>query len=62
MREQRYSSTNFDLSTVGVVSFMLLPLYPWRNRPRYPLDRSLGGSQSLSGGNEDEKNLAATGN
>jgi hypothetical protein len=28
-----------------MVSFELLPLYPWGNIPRYPLDRKLGQTQ-----------------
>jgi hypothetical protein len=32
------------------------PLYPQRKRPRYPLDRRLGESQSRSGRGLDEKN------
>jgi hypothetical protein len=31
-----------------VVSFTLRVLYPWGKSPRYPLDRRLGGPQSLS--------------
>jgi hypothetical protein len=39
-----------------LVSFTLLPLYP-----RYPLDRRLGGPQSLSGRRGEEKDLAVMG-
>jgi hypothetical protein len=36
---------------------MPLLLYPWGNRPRYPLDRRLGEPQNLSGDCGLEKNL-----
>jgi hypothetical protein len=38
-----------------VVSFMPRPLYPQGKSPWYPLDRRLGGSQSRSGGVDEEK-------
>jgi hypothetical protein len=37
------------------------PLYPRGNRPRYPLDRRLGGPQSLAGQCGEEKILDPTG-
>jgi hypothetical protein len=40
-----------------VVSFTLLPLYPWGNSLQYPLYWKLGGPQSQSGHCEEEKNL-----
>jgi hypothetical protein len=49
--EWMYSSTILDLSTRwrGVVSFTPRPRYPRENRPRYSLDRRLGGPESRSG-------------
>jgi hypothetical protein len=44
----------------GVVSFTPRPLYHRRKSPQYPLDRTLGGSQSRTGGLEEEKILDAT--
>jgi hypothetical protein len=43
-----------DLSTSWrwVVSFTPVPLYPWGNGPRYPLNRRLGGPHSRSGWRE----------
>jgi hypothetical protein len=51
MGEWRYSSTSLNLDTrwSWVVTFTPRPLYPRGNCPRYPLDRRLGGPQSLSG-------------
>jgi hypothetical protein len=51
MGKMRYSYIILDLCTRWrwVVAFTLLPLYPRREIPRYPLDRRLGGSQSRSG-------------
>jgi hypothetical protein len=43
-----------------VVSFTLRPLYPWGNRPRYTLDRRLGGPQSRSGRYGEYKNLISS--
>jgi len=40
-----------------VVSFTPLPLYPQGKIPWYPLDRRLGGPQSLSGRGGEEKQL-----
>jgi hypothetical protein len=37
------------------------PLYPRGKRPRYPLDRRLGGPQSQSGPRGEEKILDSTG-
>jgi hypothetical protein len=42
-----------------VVNFTLRLLHSRWKRSRYPLDISLGGPQSLSGGCEDDKNLLA---
>jgi hypothetical protein len=39
-----------------VVSFTPRPLYPQGKSPLYPLDRRLGGPQSLSGRSGEEKN------
>jgi hypothetical protein len=39
-----------------VVSLTPRPLYPQRESPWYPLDRRLGGPQSLSGRGGGEKN------
>jgi hypothetical protein len=39
-----------------MVSFTSQPLYPQRNKLRYPLDRRLGGPQSRSGLGVKEKN------
>jgi hypothetical protein len=63
MGEWRYSSTFLDLGTRWrwVVSFTSLPLYPRGYRPRYPLDRRLGGPQSQSGLCGEEKNLTLPG-
>jgi hypothetical protein len=49
--EWRYNSTILYLGTRWrlLVSFTPLPLYPRGKSPRYPLDRRLGGPQSLSG-------------
>jgi hypothetical protein len=45
MGEWRYSWNILDFGTrwKWVVSFTLLPCYPWGNRSRYPSDGSLGG-------------------
>jgi len=42
-------STHLDLGTrwKWVVSFTPRPLYPCRKSPRYPLDRRLGGPESV---------------
>jgi hypothetical protein len=47
-----------DLGSRGrwVVSFMLQLLYTWGKSPQYPLDRRLGGPQSLSWYGGEEKN------
>jgi hypothetical protein len=49
----------FDLGTRWrrVVSFMSRPLYPQGKSPCYPLDRRLGGPQSMSGRGGEEKNF-----
>jgi hypothetical protein len=47
---------------MGVVSFMLLPLYLQGKSPKYQLDRMLGGPKSWSGYYGEEKNLAPEGN
>jgi hypothetical protein len=39
-----------------MVSFTPRPLYPQGRSPGYPLDRRLGGHQSLSGRGGEEKN------
>jgi hypothetical protein len=44
-----------------MVSVMPRPLYPRGKRPRYPLDRKLGGPQSRSGRSGEEKILDHTG-
>jgi hypothetical protein len=44
-----------------VVSFKPLPLYPQGKRPRYPLDRRLGGAQSRSGRHREVRISATTG-
>jgi hypothetical protein len=48
-----------DLGTIWrwVVSFTPRNLYPQGNSPWYPLDRSLGGTQSRSGRGGEEKNF-----
>jgi hypothetical protein len=48
----------FDLGTGWrwVVSFTPRPLYLQGKRPWYPLDRRLGGPQSRSGRDGEEKN------
>jgi hypothetical protein len=62
MEKYRGRSTVLDLSTrwrrCGI-SFMPLLIYNWENSPppQYPLDRMLGGPQSLSGHCGEEKNL-----
>lgn len=58
----KYSATILDIGARWrwVVSFKPRPLYPRRNKPRYSLDRRLGGTQSRSGRYE-EKNLAPAG-
>jgi hypothetical protein len=38
------------------LSFTLWPIFPWGKRTRYPLDRRLGGPQSLRGRCGEEKN------
>jgi hypothetical protein len=45
-------------AVVGVVSFTFWPLYPRGKRPRYPLDRRLGGPQNRSERRGEEKNFA----
>jgi hypothetical protein len=59
----RHTSIILDLDTrwMWVASFMPLPLYPRRNRLRYPSDRRLGGPQRWSGRCGEEKNLALSG-
>jgi hypothetical protein len=42
-----------------VISFTPLPLYPQGKSPWYPLDRRIGGPQSLPGGGGEEKNSQA---
>jgi hypothetical protein len=42
-------------------SFTPWQLYPWGNRPQYPLDRRLGGPQSLSRRYGEELNLTPDG-
>jgi hypothetical protein len=43
-------------SALGAVcSFMLQPIYPWEQNPRYPLNRKLGGPQRQSGRFGEEK-------
>jgi hypothetical protein len=44
-----------------VLNFTPRPLYPRGKSPRYPLDRRLGGPQSLPGCCEEKKNLALPG-
>jgi hypothetical protein len=63
MGEWRYSSTILDHGTRWrwVISFTPRLLYPWGKRPRYPLDRRLGGPQSLSVRCGEEQNLAPAG-
>jgi hypothetical protein len=61
-REWRYSSTILDLgSRSSVVSFTLRLLYPWWNRRRYLLDRSLGGPQGRFWRCGEEKKLTLAG-
>jgi hypothetical protein len=50
MGECRNRSIILDLGTrwSRVVSFTLRPLYPWENRPQYPLYRRLVGPQTRS--------------
>jgi len=43
-----------------LVSFTPRPLYPQGKSPWYPLDRRLGGPQSRSGRDGDEKNFTAS--
>jgi hypothetical protein len=59
----RYSSTILDLGTRWrwVVNFTPLPLYPWGNSTRYPLDRRLGEPQSVWT-LRNRKSFASTGN
>jgi hypothetical protein len=53
-----YRSTFLVLGTSClVVSFTPLPLYVRGKRPGYPLDRLLGGPQSLFARLEEEKNI-----
>jgi hypothetical protein len=61
--EWRYSFTILDLSISWrwVVSFTPLPLYLRGNRPRYPSDRGLSGTQSRSGRCGEENNLSLPG-
>jgi hypothetical protein len=49
MAERWHSCTFRDLDTRLriMVSLTLMPLYSWGKSPRYPLDRRLGGSQSI---------------
>jgi hypothetical protein len=64
MGEWRYSCTILlDLGTRWrwVISFTPQPLYPWGKRSWYPLDRRLGGPESLSGCCREEKNLFLVG-
>jgi hypothetical protein len=55
----RYSSTILDLGTRWrwVVNFTPRPLYLRENRPRYSLDRRIGGPQSRSGQWESQSYL-----
>jgi hypothetical protein len=46
---------------ISGVNFTFLPHYPWRKRPRYPLDRRLGGPHSWSGRYEEGRNIALPG-
>jgi hypothetical protein len=48
---------NLDTKWSWVVSSTPLPLYPRGKRPRFPLDRRLGGPQCRSGSGGEEKNL-----
>jgi hypothetical protein len=63
MREWRYRSTFLDLGTSwrSVATFTLLPIYPQGNRPRYPLNKSLGGHQTGLDAVEKIKQLAPAG-
>jgi hypothetical protein len=63
MEELRYSSTIFGRSARWrwVVSFSPRPLYCQGKSPRYPLDRRLGGPQSRSERNGEEKEVASAG-
>jgi len=47
---------DLDTRRRWVVSFMPQLLYPWGKSPYYPLDRRLGGPQSQSGCDGEEKN------
>jgi hypothetical protein len=64
MGEWRYSSTIPDIGTRWrwVGSFTPRPLYLRGNRPRDPLDRRLGETQSLFGRCGPEKDLTPVGN
>jgi hypothetical protein len=55
----RHNSTILDLNTRWrwMVSFTLLPLYPWKYGPPYLLDRRLCGLQGRSGLYGEEKSL-----
>jgi hypothetical protein len=57
--ELRYSCTILDLRNIWrcVVSFTPQLLYPQRKRPRYALDKRLGGPQSRSDHCGEAKNL-----
>jgi hypothetical protein len=59
MGEWRYSSSIPDLGARQrwVVNFTPRPFCLRGNSPRYPLDKTLGGPQSLSGRCGEEKNL-----
>jgi hypothetical protein len=46
---------DFGITSRWVVSFTPRPLYPQGKSPWYPLDRRLGGPQSLSGRGGEEK-------
>jgi hypothetical protein len=48
---------NLDIIWRWVVSFILRPLFPHGNDPRYPLDTRLGRSQSRSGRDGEERSL-----
>jgi hypothetical protein len=63
MKESGYSSTILDLGTIWirVVTFTPRPLYPWGNHPWYPLNKRLGGPQSLFGRYGEGKALVPSG-
>jgi hypothetical protein len=53
---------DFDTRCRWVVSFTFRQIYPQGRSHSYPLDRSLGGPQSLSGSSGEEKNHASSEN